>query len=75
MKRYTVYGSVTIGVTMTVEASSEDEAIEVAERDWPGLSNYCGNGGTNQLVGVYDASVSLDSGWSDCPEFTEAEEA
>lgn len=45
MPRYAVYGSVTVSVSMEVEAEDEEAAIEAAEREWPGLSGYVGNGG------------------------------
>jgi hypothetical protein len=70
--KYRVYGSVSVGVTIKVEAESEEAAIEAAYSEFPGLSGYCGNGGTDKLVGVYDSAVSLDAGYSEV-EFTEAE--
>jgi len=70
--KYRVYGSVPVAVTMTVEAESAEAAIEAAYNEFPGLTGYCGNGGTDQLVGVHDSAVSLDAGYSE-PEFTEAE--
>lgn len=61
MPKFNVYGNATIGVHMTVEADSAEEAIEKAHEEFPGLSGYCGNGGTDKLVGVHDENVSLDA--------------
>jgi hypothetical protein len=71
--KFTVYGSVPVSVCMTVEADTEEAAIEAAYEEFPGLSGYVGNGGTDQLVGVCDRRVSLDAGGE--PEFTDAEPA
>ena len=70
--KFIVYGSVSIGVSIEVEADSADLAIDQAYVDFPGLSNYCGNGGSDQLVGVNDEKVSLDAGYAEA-EFAEAE--
>lgn len=74
MKTYKVHGSVSIGVTMTVEAETQEEAMEKAYEQFHGLTNFAGNGGTDQLVGVYDTSCSLDAGYGE-PEFNEVEES
>lgn len=60
MPKFRVYGTVHINVTGTVEASSEDEAADKAYEEWPGLSNYAGNGGTNKIVGLYDQNWSIE---------------
>lgn len=70
--KYRVYGSVPVSVTITVEAESEEAAIEAAYNEFPGLTSYCGNGGIDQLVGVYDDAVSLGACGAES-EFTEAE--
>lgn len=74
MSKWRVYGSVPIEVVMTVEAGTADEALEVAFQEFPGLTNYCGNGGSDKLVGVNDSNVSLDGGWNE-PTFNDAEPA
>lgn len=74
MAKWHVYGTVPVSVTMTVDADSKEEAIELAYQDFDGLSNYYGNGGTDQLVGVHNRYISLDAGYSE-PEFSDAEEA
>lgn len=61
MPKYEVYGTVKVSVIQTIEADSEEEAERIAEEEWAGLTNYAGNGGTNQLVGVNDSSISLDT--------------
>jgi hypothetical protein len=72
MAKYRVHGNVSIGVSMLVEADTESEALDKAHMDFPGLTNFCGNGGSDQLVGVYDSDISLDAGWGEA-EFTEVE--
>lgn len=50
---------------MTVETSSEEEAIEIANDEFGGLTNYAGMGSCNCLVGVLtsedDRAISPDS--------------
>lgn len=61
MAKWNVYGYAQITVTMTVDADSLEEALDLAQEEFPGLSNYAGNGGTDKLVGVDDPRVSLDA--------------
>jgi hypothetical protein len=72
--KYKVYGTVKVGVEVTVDADDEESAIDAAYEEFGGLSGYCGNGGTNQLVGVNNPSVALDVG-EDPGDFTEVEPA
>ena len=60
MKKYKVYGMVTVNVTKEVWANSEDEAREKAYGQLPCLTAYCGNGGYDKLVGVEDNGESVD---------------
>lgn len=50
--KYEVYGYATVVCSMVVEADSEEEAIEIANEEFGGLSNYAGMGSCNCLVGV-----------------------
>lgn len=52
MKRYRVFGHVTLTCSMVVEAENEQDAIEKANDDFGGLTNYAGMGSTDCLVGV-----------------------
>lgn len=74
MAKWTVWGTVPVGVRMIVEADNEEDAMQAAYLDFPGLTGYAGNGGIDQLVGVNDRSVSLDADGGEV-EFTEAEKA
>ncbi len=69
MKKYRVYGTTTVCVCKEVWANSADEAIERAEDELYSLTEYCGNGGADKLVGVdgSDEFVSVDCGieWND----------
>lgn len=58
MKRYRVYGHVTLTCSMEVEAENEKEAIEKANDEFGGLTNYAGMGSTDCLVGVLSAEDS-----------------
>ena len=60
MKKYKVYGMVTVNVTKEVWANNEDEAREKAYDQLSCLTAYCGNGGYDKLVGVEDDSESVD---------------
>lgn len=75
MKEYEVYGHATVICSMRVKANTEKEAIEKANEEFGGLSNYVGMGGTDKLLGVqntdYDQSVLLDTD----PEFDDCREA
>ena len=50
--KYEVCGYATVVCSMVVEADSEEEAIEIANEEFGGLSNYAGMGSYNCLVGV-----------------------
>ena len=72
MKKYRVYGTTTVSVVKEVWANSEEEAYEKAERQLDSLTEYCGNGGYDKLVGVdgYDERVSAGDviTYDDCEE-------
>jgi hypothetical protein len=72
MKKYKVYGTVTVCVTKEVWANSEDEAREKAYDQLSCLTAYCGNGGGDKLVGVDGDDESVDT--FDDIEYTDAEE-
>ena len=65
MKKYTVTGYANVVVEVTVVAENEEEAIEKAYQN-VSIDNYCGNGGTDKLIGVRNtdeatASIYVDS--------------
>ena len=58
--KYKVPFKTKVFITVTVEAENEDDAVEKAwDHVGGGLLRYIGNGGSDQLVGVYDPAVSL----------------
>ena len=59
-KIYEVRGTVTIDVLKRVKANSESEAMEFAQKYFSGLQEYCGNGGTDKLIGVDESSESVE---------------
>ena len=64
-KKYEVLGHATVICSMIVYAENEEEAIEKANDEFGGLTNYVGMGGTDKLLGVLtseaDRSVFPDS--------------
>lgn len=62
MKKYRVYGTTTVSVVKEVWAANEEDAYERAERELNSLTEYCGNGGYDKLVGVdgHDESVAAN---------------
>ena len=74
MKKYTVTGYANVVVEVTVEAENEEEAIEKAYGN-VGIDNYCGNGGTDKLIGVCNTDEATASIYADSElEYTEVEE-
>lgn len=74
MKKYTVTGYANVVVEVTVEADNEEEAIQKAY-DNVSIDNYCGNGGTDKLIGVCDSDEATASIYSDIElDYVEAEE-
>ncbi len=69
MAKYEVFGHANVICSMMVEADREEEAIEIANSEFGGLTNYAGMGGTDKLIGVLssedDRSVLVDTD----PEF------
>jgi hypothetical protein len=62
MKKYRVMGITTVSVYKEVWANSESEAYDKAATELSSLTEYCGNGGTDKLIGVdgSDESVVAD---------------
>lgn len=52
LKEFIVYGHTTLSCSMRVEANSGEEAIEIANDTFGGLTNYAGMGSCDCLVGV-----------------------
>lgn len=50
--KYRVIGNIQASVGIIVEAENEDEAIQKAYEEFGGVNGYCGNGGTDKLIGV-----------------------
>lgn len=59
LKKYNVTFSYVVHHTLEVEAESEDEALDLGYEE-AGLTGFCGNGGTDRLVGVYEGSLEFD---------------
>lgn len=74
MKTYEVYGHANVICNMRVKANSEEEAIEIANNEFGGLTNYCGMGGTEHLLGVLTSADNRcvlpdsDVEFDDCQE-------
>lgn len=74
--KYRVSGTVELGIDLLVDADSKEEAIEKAYDEWPGLSDYVGNGKScGGLCGPScpnECDANIDSYGE--PNFTEASE-
>lgn len=74
MKKYIVTGYTRVTVEVTVEAENKEDAIEKAY-DNVSIDSYCGNGGTNKLIGVCDTDeATADIYVVDELEYEEVEE-
>lgn len=68
MKTYIVKGTAFVAVSIEVEAENEEEAMEIAYDIQNDLDSFCGNGGTDKLVGtsldecsLYPIGITYDS--------------
>jgi hypothetical protein len=59
--KFVVRAVVPVHLSVAVDASDEDEAIECA-MGVAYLTGFAGNGGTNKLVGTTEENVSLEPG-------------
>ncbi len=59
MKKYAVHGVVEVEVIKEVWAHSEEEAYEKAANQLTSLTEYCGNGGYDKLIGVEEDGESV----------------
>lgn len=74
MKKYIVTRYTRVIVEVTVEAENEEEAIEKAY-DNVSIDNYCGNGGTDKLIGVCNTDEATASIYANSElEYAEVEE-
>ncbi len=56
MNKYSVTLTFPVFVTVEVEAETEGDAIEAGFEE-AGITSFCGNGGTDKLIGVYSGSI------------------
>lgn len=61
MKKYAVHGVVEVEVIKEVWAHNEDEAYEKAANQLTSLTEYCGNGGDDKLIGVEESGESVST--------------
>ena len=73
MKKFKVFGVVSVTVVTEVSAADEEEALSAAADEFQGISSFCGNGGTNKLIGVLNSTDSI-SCEDDTPEWDYAAE-
>lgn len=74
MKKYIITGYTEVTVEVTVAAENKEDAIEKAY-DNVGIDSYCGNGGSNKLIGVCDTDEAKAGIYVDDElEYTEVEE-
>lgn len=72
MKKYRVCGIVSVDVSTVVQANSPEEAKEIADHFFGGISGFCGNGGSSKLIGVTGHDESIEC--NDNVEWQEANE-
>ena len=70
-KRYRVMGHAEVLVTTVVEVDDDEELdedgiIDRAHEMFTGIGAYCGNGGTDKLIGVDGEDDTIS-----CPEYVE----
>lgn len=58
MKKYNVTLTFPLWLTLEVEAENKEEA-EIKAVDEAYITGYCGNGGTDKLVGVTEGSIEV----------------
>ena len=74
MKKYIVTGYTRVIVEVVVEAENKEDAIEKAY-DNVSIDSYCGNGGSDKLIGVWDTDEATVSIYPDSElEYEEVEE-
>lgn len=73
MNKYRVSGICHVICEMDVLANNEEEAIEIANDEFGGLTNYAGTGGTSYLVGVITSEDNRCVYPDAEPEFDSAE--
>lgn len=66
MKRYRVFGNTNIVVTTVIEVPDDEEltAEDIYARaydEFEGISSFCGNGGTDKLIGVNSSEDTIDA--------------
>lgn len=57
--KYIVRGKTIVYVDFECEADNAEDAKEMADYEIGSLTNYCGNGGVDKLVGVYNEDASI----------------
>jgi len=61
MKKYIVTVPYAVFVTLEIEAETEQAAIDLGIQESL-ISGYCGNGGTDKLIGVSGLNISIQAG-------------
>ena len=73
--KHIVRGKTIVYVDFKCEADNAEDAKEMAEYEVGALTNFCGCGGIDKLIGVYnkDASIypSEEIEWTDVEEISE----
>lgn len=66
MKRYRVFGNTNVVVTTVIEVPDDEEmtADDIYARAYDafeGVTSFCGNGGTDKLIGVCGEEDTIDA--------------
>lgn len=63
MRKYRVSGPANVEVSIIVEAESEEDAMEIACKEFLGVRGYCGNGSiSGKLIGVSGQNERIEFG-------------
>lgn len=68
--KYKVSGKTQVWIDIVVEAEDEEQAFDMAAQKIGSLTSFCGNGGSDKLVGIYYREASIEP--SDEIEWEEA---
>ena len=72
MKKYRVCGTTTVTVYKEVWANDEEEPLSKADTTLDYLTAFCGNGGIDKLIGVYESDESVAA--NSCIDWNDTEE-
>ncbi len=58
-RNYIVLGHSTVIIAVEVQATNENEAMDLVKKRFGGIHEYAGNGGVDKLIGVNGKAESI----------------